>query len=465
MAKKISKNLQTASDKISRGREVTRQSDKVRNPKIGLMDIDSTIFYYFENVIKPIVEEAGEQVKVPVIYANPERWAAIQRQGHIRDNKRKIMTPIISFRRTNLTKDESIPVDKLDPTSPKLVTTYQSRYTQENRYDKLSVTKGISPKREMFNVAVPDYVVINYDFIIWTSFTDQMNSIVEKINWSEGSYWGEPGKFRFRCTIDSFEDASEYEGNKRSIKTNFSVTLRGYLVPDSFRDLVLTQKFITPKQIVISDETDINILPITHVDSDGAKSIRVITNLGGTGGGGSSTSVSTLTLAPGDNMNFTAFAYNGVGAISSVLATSLDPTFSTVTSSLGIRTGYLHVETGSYIGEDINVIGTGSFGRLETGAISGTSPLQVDGGLNLSGDMAMTGSLAVLGDFIVDGQTTLTQVDIDEKALVVSGAFAIANAVIGEQTQKARAEIESLGILGNRTDDLAPVLDLGDGFQ
>jgi hypothetical protein len=462
MAKKISKKLQTASDKINRGREVTRQDDKVRNPKIGLLDIDSTIFYYFENVIKPIVEEAGEQVKVPVIYANPERWAAIQRQGHIRDNKRKIMTPIITFRRTNLTKDESIPVDKLDPTSPKLVTTYQSRYTQENRYDKLSVTKGISPKREMFNVAVPDYVVLNYDFIIWTSFTDQMNSIVEKINWSEGSYWGEPGKFRFRCTIDSFEDASEYEGNKRSIKTNFSVTLRGYLVPDSFNDLILTQKFITPKQIIISDETDINILPITHIDDEGAKSIRVVTNLG-SGGGGSINS--TLTLAPGDNMSFTAFAYNGYGAISSVLATSLDPLFTTVTASQGMRTDQLYVADDSHIGTNINVVGTGSFGRLETGAISGTSPLQVDGGLNLSGDMAMTGSLAVLGNFIVDGQTTLTQVDIDEKALVVSGAFAIANAVIGAQTQKARAEIESLGILGNRTDDLAPVLDLGDGFQ
>ena len=459
MAKKISKNLQTDSDKINRGREVTRQDDKVRNPKIGLLDIDSTIFYYFENVIKPMVEEAGEQVKVPVIYANPERWAAIQRQGHIRDNKRKIMTPIITFRRTNLSKDESIPVDKLDPTSPKLFTTYQSRYTQENRYDKLSVTKGISPKREMFNVAVPDYVILNYDFIIWTSFTDQMNSIVEKINWSEGSYWGEPGKFRFRCTIDSFEDASEYEGNRRSIKTNFSVTLRGYLVPDSFKDLILTQKFITPKQIVISDETGINILPITHIDSDGAKSIRVVTHLGGTGGGASTTSISTLTIAPGTNMNFTAFAYNGVGAISSVLATSLDPIFTTLTSS------FLHVGSGSFIGTNVDVVGTGSFGRVETDAISGQSPLQVDGGLNLSGDMAMTGSLAVLGDFIVDGQTTLTQVDIDEKALVVSGAFAIANAIIGEQTQKARAEIESLGILGNRTDDLAPVLDLGDGFQ
>ena len=457
MAKKISKNLQTDSDKINRGREVTRQDDKVRNPKIGLLDIDSTIFYYFENVIKPIVEEAGEQVKVPVIYANPERWAAIQRQGHIRDNKRKIMTPIITFRRTNLSKDESVPVDKLDPTSPKLFTTYQSRYTQENRYDKLSVTKGISPKREMFNVAVPDYVILNYDFIIWTSFTDQMNTIVEKINWSEGSYWGEPGKFRFRCTIDSFEDASEYEGNKRSIKTNFSVTLRGYLVPDSFKDLVLTQKFITPKQIVISDETDINILPITHIDSDCAKSIRVVTNLCGTGGGGSTTSISTLTLAPGNNMSFDSFSYNGVGAISRTVATSLDPVFTTLTSS------YMHVESGSFIGENISVVGTGSFGRLETSAISGTSPLNVDGGLNLSGDMAMTGSLAVLGDFVVDGQTTLKQIDIDQKALVVSGAMAITNQIIGEATQKAKMEIENLGALASR--DQSPILDLGDGFQ
>ena len=118
-------------------------------------------------------------------------------------------------------------------------------------------------------------------------------------------------------------------------------------------------------------------------------------------------------------MNFTAFAYNGVGAISSVLATSLNPIFTTVTSS------FLHVDSASHIGTNINVVGTGSFGRVETDAIAGKSPLQIDGGLNLSGDMAMTGCLSVLGNFIVDGQTTLTQVDIDGKALVVSGAIRI----------------------------------------
>ena len=109
----------------------------------------------------------------------------------------------------------------------------------------------------MFSVAVPDYVTVNYDFTIWTSYTDQMNAIVETINWSEGSYWGEPGKFRFRASIDSFDDQSEYEDNRRNIKTTFSVTIKGYLIPDSFNDVVTTQKFITPKQLVVTNETDV----------------------------------------------------------------------------------------------------------------------------------------------------------------------------------------------------------------
>ena len=278
MPKKLPKDRQTNADKVNRGRELSRSNDVTKNMNVGLLDIDSAIFYYFENVIKPRIMEAGEQVKVPVIYANPERWAAIQRQGYIRDRKRKIMAPAIAFRRTSMQKDESIPVDKLDPQSPKLFQTFQSRYSAENRYDKLSALKGIMPKKEMYAVSVPDYVTLSYDFTIWTSFTDQMNQVIERVNWAEGSYWGEPGKFRFRTTIDSFDDASEYEGNRRNIKTNFSVTIRGYLLPESFNP-INTEKFITPKQVVIENESELNVLPIVDIDSDGAKSIRVISTV------------------------------------------------------------------------------------------------------------------------------------------------------------------------------------------
>jgi len=236
MPKIIPANIQSDADKRNRGEDVSRSDDKVKNISIGLLEIDSALFYYFKNVIKPMIEEAGEQVEVPVIYANSERWKSIKKDGWIRDIKRKIITPAIAFRRTSFAKDPSMPVDKLDPSNPKLHQTFESRYTSENRYDNFA-----------------DYITLSYDFTVWTAFTDQQNSIVEKINWSEGSYWGEPGRFRFMATIDSFEDASEYDEAQRNIKTNFSVTLKGYLVPAHFDKIVTTQKTISKKTITIGD--------------------------------------------------------------------------------------------------------------------------------------------------------------------------------------------------------------------
>ena len=330
---KINPDNQTIPEKVNRGRELSRENDSVKSKHINLLDIDSALHYYFENVIKPDVMEGGERVKVPLIYANPERFVALQRQGFLRDTKRKIIVPAIAFRRTSIQKDETIPVDKLDPQQPKIFQTYQANYTRENRYDKLTATKGISPKREMYAVSVPDYVILNYDFIIWTSFTDQMNSIVERINWAEGSYWGEPGKFRFRATIDSFEDNSEYESNRRNIKTNFSVTLRGYLLPEQFNP-VNTEKFITPKQLVVTNETDIDVLPITDIDADGAQSIRVIQSTGGSGGGsgGAATSLGNpITLTSGNNIDFTDVSFDGSQAVTVDIATTSTPSFDNVT--------------------------------------------------------------------------------------------------------------------------------------
>ena len=357
MAKKIPDNLKEPSDKINRGNELSRSDDRVKNVSIGLLDIDSAIFYYFENVIKPIIKENGEQVKVPLIYANPERWLAIQKQGVIRNNKRKVMAPVIAFRRTGFSKDETVPVDKLDPLSPKVHYHYEKQYTSENRYDRFSAMKGITPKREMYSVAVPDYVTLSYDFIIWTNFTDQMNHIVEKINWSEGSYWGEPGKFRFRSNIENFEDASEYEDSTRKIKTSFSVILSGYLVPDSFNDIVTTQKFVTPKQIVISDGTDLNITSLTKTD-EGVQTINVVTNLGDVGSGGGGGTNTNLQLNSGDNIVFSSFIYNGLTEINRTIATSLTPTFTTVSTDTLVATGDITTLTNLNISGSTHVTGS-----------------------------------------------------------------------------------------------------------
>ena len=89
MPKIIPPQLQTKQDKINRGNEVRRDTDKTRNISVGLLEVDSALFYYFEHVIKPEIEEAGETVKVPLVYANAERWKSIRKEGYTRDHKNK----------------------------------------------------------------------------------------------------------------------------------------------------------------------------------------------------------------------------------------------------------------------------------------------------------------------------------------------------------------------------------------
>ena len=139
------------SERILRGREInrgierTRKTDDVKNINIGLMDVDSAIMYYFTQVIKPTVKDNGEEVKVPVLYANAERWASIQRRGNIRDKNNQLITPAIVFKRTSIAKDDTIAIDSVDANDPKNFYFFQQKYSKENRYDQFSAKNNLMP--------------------------------------------------------------------------------------------------------------------------------------------------------------------------------------------------------------------------------------------------------------------------------------------------------------------------------
>ena len=172
---------------FNRGEQISRSSpdvkDDVKNLSVGLVDMDSAIMYYFNEVIKPQVQVNKEKVSVPCIYASPERWNQITKQGFLRDKKRQIIVPLIVFKRTGMSRNDDLAIDKLDANDPKLFYSFQKKYSQTNRFDKFSVLKNIEPNREYYNVAMPDYMTLTYEFTVWTSFIEQMNSIVEKINY------------------------------------------------------------------------------------------------------------------------------------------------------------------------------------------------------------------------------------------------------------------------------------------
>jgi len=367
---------------VNRAREYKRTDDTVKNVSVGLMDMDSAIMYYFENVIKPTVIDNEETVKVPVMYASPERWFAIQKSGFLRDAKRQLILPAIVFRRTGFARDDAITIDKLDANDPKLHYTFERKYSDKNRYDNFSVQQGIFPQKEYYNVAVPDYVTLSYDFIIWTHYIEHMNKIAEKVNWSDGSYWGEPGKMKFRTRIDNFTDATEVSDRERVVKTEFSITLHGYLLPEAFNDLVTTQKHLTPKRLVIKSETDLDISSIVKLE-EGVQEVRV------SGKSASSQKIITdnpLIIEQGTGVTVSNSGTEWIGAdrlvqnisIPQEVSTNSNVTFNQITASDSLHIGTTSLdlsETG--VSGDWNVIGS----------LGATGNLSIDGNATIQGDL------------------------------------------------------------------------------
>ncbi len=240
---------------VNRGYQYSRsKKDKVKNISVTLKDIDSAVIYYLENVIRPSVEDNGENVKVPIVYGSMERWKSIKRDGFLRDKKGKTITPLIMFKRNTIDVNKNMPIDKLDANNPHMFYTFEKKFSKNNIYDRLDAQIGVISQRQYYNVSMPDYVTLNYSFTIWTSYIKQMNGIIEKLNYSDGAYWGDPDKMRFRSIIDSFDDATEIGDTERLVRTNFNLTIMGYLLSEKDNDnKPTTNKFVTPQKVTFGE--------------------------------------------------------------------------------------------------------------------------------------------------------------------------------------------------------------------
>tara|TARA_R110000751_G_scaffold11771_12_gene40984 strand:+ start:1558 stop:2517 length:960 start_codon:yes stop_codon:yes gene_type:complete len=243
-------------DVPNRGNQVSFRGDTTKPFSLGIKDIDEAIAYYMEEVIKPTVIQNGTVQQVPFIYGSPERWKQVQKDGYYRDKKGKIMLPLITFKRNNIEKIRNV-ANKLDANNPHNVSIFQKQYSVSNAYDNFDILNNKAPEKVNYAVVVPDYVNITYDFIVATYYIEQLNKIVEAINYASDSYWGNPERYQFRARIDNFATPVQVEQKgERSVKSTFSLKLYGYLVPDTVqKQLNAIKKFNTPTQIIFNMET------------------------------------------------------------------------------------------------------------------------------------------------------------------------------------------------------------------
>lgn len=211
----------------------TVKGDDTKRFTVGLRDIDETIIYYFNNVIKPSVIQNGSKLNVPILYGSPERWKAVQKDGFYRDKNGKIQAPLIMFKRDSVDKNRSLG-NKVDPSNPMNVGIFKKSFSKKNVYDRFSLVNNRNPIDEYYGIIVPEYVTLTYSCMIFTDYIEQMNKIVEAINYASDGYWGDPERFSFRAKIDSYTTTTELaQGQDRAAKTNFTLTMNGHIVPDS----------------------------------------------------------------------------------------------------------------------------------------------------------------------------------------------------------------------------------------
>lgn len=239
-------------------RELQRavKGDDVKQFSLGLRDIDEAIFYYFENVIRPSVIRNGKLTNVPILYGSPERWKAVQKDGFYRDRNGKVMTPLIMIKRDSLEKNRQL-ANKLDANNPINFGIFEKKYSNKNVYDRFSALSNRDQIKEYQGVVIPDFVNITYSCIIFTQYVEQMNKLVESINYASDAYWGDPNKFNFRAMIDNYTTTTEMsQGQDRTVRTNFNITLLGHIVPDTINTALQgSGKFYSKAKVSFGLET------------------------------------------------------------------------------------------------------------------------------------------------------------------------------------------------------------------
>ena len=264
------KNLPTSQFELSTGKadkrfgrdnDIRRDGDTLKELSIGLFDVDHTIKWYFDNVIKPQIDDFGTTLKVPVMFGAPEKWKNVQADGYFRDVQGKIQSPLISYRRSAIEKDKTLG-SKVDANFPQLYYTQELKYGQQNKYDQFSVLTNSKPVKSYVTTVIPEFVNVTYEVIIWTDFVEHMNGIVESILYSEGSFWGEPDRFRFRTKVDSYTNTTDLlQDQDRVVRTSFTLTLFGYIIPDVLvKNLSKKQAGLVhdARQVIIEADTDAN---------------------------------------------------------------------------------------------------------------------------------------------------------------------------------------------------------------
>jgi len=247
---------------FDRSSEVRRDDDTIRTPKRTVYDIDFAIKWFIENKIQPkIIGAENQLIDVPVIYSNAEKWDSVRRLGYLRDEKGMLQSPLIILKRNSLQERDQL--KKLDVnrfvSGNNII--YRQQYNQRNQYIDELFPIPLQKKEssaKIYSINIPEYIDVEYDLLMWTDFTTQMNELVEQLMPYGGFAWGnESNKYRTHIRTMSFETINTV-GNDRLVRCTVPLTVNGTLLAEQEYRTSTLQKRYSIKKLVWDMILDVN---------------------------------------------------------------------------------------------------------------------------------------------------------------------------------------------------------------
>ena len=257
MAKiKLNKTYSSTSDdvQVNRANQIRRDDDTIKTPTCNIYDVDYAIISYLREIIHPQVEQDGQIIDVPIMYANGEKWSQVQKHGYIRDTKGKLMTPLIFIKRNNIVERDSLKKLDVNINPPGNSITFKNKYTKVNKYDRFNVLQGKKPAEEIYISAIPEFIDVSYDLLLWTNYTDQLNGIIEQIMPTGGFAWGTTWKFTTVIGDYGFETMNNI-GEDRLVRATLPLTTKATLLFETELRKSTFEKRYSVKKINFKTET------------------------------------------------------------------------------------------------------------------------------------------------------------------------------------------------------------------
>jgi len=302
----------TSNSEVKRlaGQTNIKRDGSVKDISIALYDVDYAIKWHIENIIHPTITEQNSIITVPVLFAAGEKFAAVQKHGYLRDNQGKLLTPLIMIKRNSVTKREDIQDLKVLETQEARIT-FEKKYSAANRYDRFSLSNR-PPAKEYYSMDVPKFVQIEYELLIWTNNSIQLNEIVEQFIWFDGKAFGDAHKFITHIDPPTFETVNN-TGEDRIVRANMSMRTKAHILNTHGPNAPSLYKLNPVNRMVVAIEVD------SHIESTTSNivapimlstAIQPVLGAGKTGGGGSTTNVSDALTYINTNSQLTGTVLN-----------------------------------------------------------------------------------------------------------------------------------------------------------